>query len=124
MNNSTSMNKLETKNPLTFFESIRVCLTKYADFQGNASRSEIWWFLLFVTLVTSALMYVGEVVASIFLIAVLLPLLAVGSRRLHDVGKSAWWLLYLLVPVGGLVIVGIMWAMPPITSMPDQAPQT
>lgn len=123
MDNSTSVNKLETKNPLTFFESIRVCFTKYADFQGNASRSEIWWFLLFVTLVISALMYLGEVVASIFLIAVLLPLLAVGSRRLHDVGKSAWWLLFLLAPIGGLVILGFLWSMPPAIPFTDKSLQ-
>jgi hypothetical protein len=38
-------------NAVTFFEAIRVCLTKYADFTGQASRSEFWWFTLFVTLV-------------------------------------------------------------------------
>ena len=55
---------------------------------------------------------VSEAASSIFLIAVLLPLLAVGTRRLRDVGKSGWWMFYLLVPVGGLVILAWLWAMP------------
>ena len=49
---------------------------------------------------------------TLLLIAVLLPLLAVGTRRLRDVGKSGWWMFYLLVPVGGLVILAWFWAMP------------
>ena len=94
----------------TFFGAIRVCLAKYADFNGRAARSEFWWFALFVTLATSAMAYLSESLASVFLIAALLPLLAAGARRLHDIGKSGWWQLYLLIPVGGIVILGILWA--------------
>jgi len=98
--------------PLTFYEAVRTCLTKYADFTGRASRSEFWWFALFVTLVTAALTYIHENVGAIFLIAVLLPFLAAGTRRLRDAGENIWWQLFLLVPVGGLVILGFMWARP------------
>jgi uncharacterized membrane protein YhaH (DUF805 family) len=100
-------------NTLTFFESIRLCLTKYAEFNGRASRAEFWWFALFITLVSAALVYVNENVYYIFQIAVLLPFLAAGSRRLHDVGKSGWWQLFLLVPIAGIVVLGIWWALPP-----------
>lgn len=106
-----STDNKETK-PVTFYESILVCFKKYAEFNGRASRSEFWWFALFITLVSAALVYISETLSSIFLIAVLLPLLAVGTRRLRDSGKSGWWQLYLLVPVGGLVILGFMWAQP------------
>ncbi len=105
--------------PLTFFESIRVCFSKYAEFNGRASRSEFWWFTLFVVLVTSALVYVHEVLGQVFLIAVLLPFLAAGARRLHDIGKSAWWLLFLLAPVAGIVLLGFFWAEPPLNALPD-----
>ena len=108
-------------SPMTFFESIRVCLSKYAEFNGRASRSEFWWFALFVTLVGSALAMVHEVLSSIFLIAILLPLLAAGARRLHDTGRSGWWQLFLLVPVGGLVILGFLWAEPPSTALPEDS---
>lgn len=106
-------------SPMTFFESIRVCLGKYADFTGRASRPEFWWFALFVTLVTGALTYVHQNVSAVFLTAMLLPLLAAGARRLRDSGKSPWWQLILLAPLGGLVVAGILWALPPA---PDAQP--
>jgi DNA-binding CsgD family transcriptional regulator len=98
---------------LTFFEAIRVCLGKYAEFEGRATRPEFWWFALFVTLAGSALMYLNESVASVFLVAMMLPLLAAGARRLHDSGRSGWWQLFLLAPVGGIVVLGFLWALPP-----------
>jgi DNA-binding CsgD family transcriptional regulator len=107
------------ENPLTFKESILVCLKKYAEFNGRASRSEFWWFTLFILLVASALTYLSQTLGNIFLISVLLPLLAAGTRRLHDTGKSAWWQLFLLVPVGGLVLVGILWAEAPTKSQTE-----
>ena len=112
MENVLKPNDPEGVDAMTFQGAIRVCLTKYADFTGQASRAEFWWFALFVTLVTAALLYLSEALSSIFLIAVLLPLLAVGARRLHDIGKSGWWLLFLLVPVGGLVALAFLWSMP------------
>lgn len=108
-------------NPLTFFEAIRVCFNKYADFTGRASRSEFWWFALFVSLVAAALTVVHEILGSAFLITMLLPLLAAGTRRLRDSGKSGWWQLFLLAPVAGLVLVGILWALPP-SPRPDSTP--
>lgn len=111
----------DSGKPLTFFESIRVCLVKYADFSGRASRSEFWWFALFVTLVTSALAYFGEALASAFLIAMLLPLLAAGARRLRDSGKSPWWLLFLPAPVGGIVVLVTLWMLPPATPVSEPA---
>ena len=97
---------------MTFFEAIRTCLTKYADFNGRASRSEFWWFMLFCTLVSVALMYVSQNVGNIFSVAMALPILAAGARRLHDIGKSGWWQLFLLAPVGGAFLLIILWIMP------------
>jgi len=77
-------------NTMTFPEAIRVCLNKYAEFDGRATRAEFWWFTVFVILVTAALESLSEVLGSVFLIAMLLPFLAAGTRRLHDIGKSGW----------------------------------
>ena len=105
---------------VTFFESIVICLAKYADFNGRASRSEFWWFALFVTLVTGALTYLSEALASVFLVAVLLPLMAVGVRRLRDAGQNPWNQLFLLVPVGGIVIIGCLWALSPVDDLSEK----
>jgi DNA-binding CsgD family transcriptional regulator len=121
MTRAINSNPDNEASPLTFYESIRVCLAKYAEFNGRASRSEFWWFALFVLLVASALTYLSETLGSVFLIVILLPLLAAGTRRLRDSDKSPWWQLFLLVPVGGLVILGFLWALPPVRSLPDEA---
>ena len=98
---------------MTFQDSIRTCLTKYADFAGSASRPEFWWFALFVLVVSLALTAMSPMIGNVFSLAVLLPQLAVGARRLHDTGKSGWWQLLLLVPVAGLIVLIILWAQPP-----------
>ena len=112
MNTVMNSNVRSEGTPMTFFESIRTCLVNYAEFNGRASRPEFWWFMLFAVLVASALTYISQTAASVFGVAVLLPLLAAGSRRLHDIGKSGWWELFLLAPIGGLALVGILWALP------------
>ena len=61
--NSTTNNE---SNPMTFFGSILVCFKKYAEFNGRASRSEFWWFALFITLVSAALVYISETLGSVF----------------------------------------------------------
>jgi uncharacterized membrane protein YhaH (DUF805 family) len=93
---------------MTFAESIRVCFSKYADFNGTASRPEFWWFMLFVYLVAAAMGFFSTTLVSLFCLVVLLPYLAVGARRLHDTGKSAWWLLLWIVPFGVIVLI-VFW---------------
>ena len=116
MKSKVNSNVPNETGPMTFYESIRECFIKYAEFNGRASRSEFWWFMLFIVLVASALLLINETVSNIFLIATLLPLLAVGTRRLRDSGKSPWWQLFLLVPVGGIISLGFLWALPPAGS--------
>jgi hypothetical protein len=119
MNISSDSNTDNQTGPVTFFESIRVCLTKYAEFNGRASRSEFWWFTLFVVICASAFTLMSETMGSIFLLAVLLPLLAAGSRRLRDSGQSVWWQLFLLAPVG-IVVVGYLWTFPSVDSLSEE----
>jgi uncharacterized membrane protein YhaH (DUF805 family) len=98
---------------MTFQDSIRVCLSKYADFNGTASRPEFWWFILFVFVVSVALTAIAPLLGNIFGLAMLLPQLAVGARRLHETGKSGWLQLLLLLPLVGLIILIIFWVQPP-----------
>ena len=94
---------------MTFGESIQTCFSKYADFSGRASRSEYWWWILFVFLVTIATNVISDKVSALFSLAVMLPGFAVGARRLHDIDKSGWFQLLYLIPVIGWIFV-IYWA--------------
>ena len=94
-----------TAPPRTFVEAIKVCLTKYVDGKGRASRSEYWYFALFTFIVVVA---TGGGAA----ILVLLPSITVSVRRLHDIGKSAWALLWVLLPVIGWIVL-IVYAVRP-----------
>lgn len=94
---------------MTFGESISTCFKKYATFDGRATRSEYWWFFLFTFLVSAALGIFSEVMSGLFTLAVLLPSLAVGARRLHDIDKSGWFLLVWFIPIIGWIIM-IVWA--------------
>ena len=90
---------------MTFQESIRVCFTKYADFTGRASRSEYWWFFLFIVLVGLGASMISNVLSAVFSLATLLPSIAAATRRLHDTNRSGWWQLICLAPVVGLIVI-------------------
>ena len=91
--------------PRTFGEAIQVCFEKYADFTGRASRSEFWWWQLF-TILLGLVTSVVPVLNLIASLAVLVPGLAVSVRRLHDIGRSGWWLggFYLAAAVFAIVL--------------------
>lgn len=93
-----------------FGEAIATCFRKYVVFSGRASRPEYWFFVLFQILVIVVLMIVDAVVgtgvlSTIASLAMFLPSLAVGARRLHDTDKSAWWLLIGLIPLIGPIVL-------------------
>lgn len=109
------MNSAQSMPPdlpmLGFPESVVRCLRKYATFRGRATRAEYWWFSLFNTLlgmvVYAAVQHLmgteaADGAASIVQLALFLPMLAVGVRRLHDIDFRGWWMLL------GLTVVGII----------------
>ncbi len=86
-------------------------LKNYAVFEGRARRKEYWMFVLFNLLISFALRFLEHilggatatdqsVLSTIYQLAVLLPSLAVGVRRMHDVNRSGWWL---LVPIANFI---------------------
>lgn len=88
-------------------------LKKYAVFEGRASRSEYWFFALFNFVISIAINVIEiplqtAILSWLYALAVLVPSLAVGARRLHDTGRSGWWLLIFLVPILGPIIL-IIW---------------
>jgi uncharacterized membrane protein YhaH (DUF805 family) len=90
---------------MNFGQAISTCFSRYATFSGRASRPEFWWFFLFQVLVSLAAQMLGGVIAGVIGLALLLPGLAVGTRRLHDVGRSGWWQLLALTGIGLLLLL-------------------
>jgi uncharacterized membrane protein YhaH (DUF805 family) len=97
---------------MDFKQAISSCLRKYTEFNGRASRSEYWWFALFCVIVSLAASMLGNWVVQIVNLALLLPSVAVGARRLHDMGKSGWFQLVWLVPFIGWALM-IYWLVQP-----------
>jgi uncharacterized membrane protein YhaH (DUF805 family) len=89
---------------MTFTESIKTCLSNYANFSGRATRSEYWWFVLFIVLVAFVAALVHPALYGIFALAMLFPILGALARRFHDAGYSAWWLLIGFIPVIGSLV--------------------
>ncbi len=98
---------------MNFGDAIKLGFSNYVNFTDRACRSEYWYWILFV--------FIGFVVAEIidtvigrpifytlFTLAVLIPNIAIGVRRLHDLDRSGWWLLLSFIPLVGAIIL-IIW---------------
>ena len=101
---------------MSFMEAVKSVFSKYATFSGRARRSEYWYFALFnfiISLVLSILFNVSglkffQILSSLWSLAVLIPGLAVGVRRLHDINKPGPWILIALIPIVGWILL-IVW---------------
>jgi len=86
-------------------------LKKYAVFSGRARRKEYWMFILFNFIAYAILGFIEvllgipAILSSIYGLAVLIPSLAVCVRRLHDSGRSGWWILIGLLPLVGFIVL-------------------
>jgi uncharacterized membrane protein YhaH (DUF805 family) len=98
-------------------------LKKYAEFSGRSRRKEYWMYSLFVGIIYVVLMLLAVatkqsavfILVAIFWLGILVPSLAVGVRRLHDTGRSGWWLLFGIVPIAGpitLLVFSVMDSQP------------
>ncbi len=100
---------------LTFGEAVsRALKENYCNFEGRASRSEYWWFYLFTVIISGATQVISSVafgdeyniLGSVIGLAFLLPSLGLQVRRLHDIGKSGWFiLLHLLCCIGTIILI-------------------
>jgi len=122
---------------MSFGQAVRSCLSKYATFDGRATRSEFWWFYLFTLIVSFVVLLPGYIlmiagaaassdgsspgivfwiglvliiIGALASLALYIPFLAAGCRRLHDRGQSGWLQLLLLVPCGNIVLL-VFWVM-------------
>lgn len=99
---------------MNFTQAISSVLGKYATFSGRACRSEYWYWTLFTIIVSIVLSLVDAslfaseqygMLSLIFSLVVFIPGLAVTVRRLHDVNKSGWWFLIVLIPLLGVLLL-------------------
>ena len=118
---------------VTFQNSVRLGFQHYFDFKSRSTRSEYWWWVLFVVISGAALsgvdMAIGTynyqegngVIGGLFGLITLIPGLALGARRLHDINRSGWgllmWLIcWLIIPL----IILLVWAAKPGDDGPNK----
>ena len=105
-----------------FGEAIKSFWSNYATFKGRSRRSEYWWIQLFLVLTNLAVAAIdlalmngdvdrfianggGGIVGLVWILVTIVPALAVLIRRLHDTGKSGWWVLIGFVPFVGTIVL-------------------
>lgn len=103
---------------VSFSRAVRMAFDSYCRFQGRSSRSEYWWWVLFVAILSFCIgivegilgfsMTAVQTTSGILSLVLLLPGLGLSVRRLHDIGKSGWWVLLGFIPVVGAIIL-ITW---------------
>lgn len=123
-----------------------VVMKKYATATGRASRAEFWYFTLFNIIFSIAASIIDGIlglgrndslltIGTLYGLALLIPSIAVGIRRLHDIGRSGWWMLISLIPIVGTIWLIVLYAtkgMPEdnqygpstVGNMPPATPQT
>lgn len=108
---------------MTFINSILTCLSWSFTYSGRASRSEFWWFMLLSSIIIGEKIFtlffqaagneesamgmglLSSVLNILLMILLIFPSLAVGARRLHDIGRSGWWQLIMITIIGYLVLI-------------------
>ena len=106
---------------VSFIDAIKLGFSNYFRFSGRSTRAEFWWWALFTVVASIVLAVVGTLtgtmgmfgdsglLGTLFELATLIPSLALGARRLHDINRTGWWLLLIFVVVIGWIVL-IVWA--------------
>ena len=117
----------------TFMGAFKDAIARYVDFKTRSTRSQFWWFMLWSVIISIAASFVDVAlgmggdsgpVGLLASLALLLPALAVTIRRLHDIGRTGWWVLIQFVPLVGIIVIIVFactksqehqneWGMPP-----------
>jgi len=107
---------------MSFGQAITSGFKNYALFSGRATRSAFWWFYLFTVIVAIAISVVEGLFGSpdvaagvglisvIWTLAIILPILGLMVRRLHDANHTGWWILIAFIPLIGAIVLIVFWA--------------
>ena len=105
------------ENRMGFADAVNnAIMYNYGNFTGRASRSEYWWFLLFVSIFDMITTFADTIIFGtpaaewgplfwIGTLVMIVPLLSIEVRRLHDTGRSGWWILISLIPCIGVIVL-------------------
>jgi uncharacterized membrane protein YhaH (DUF805 family) len=85
--------------------SVKTVLSKYADFNGRARRSEFWWWVLATEILNIVFRLSVPALGLLLALAIIVPNIAVGCRRLHDTGKPGWWQLIAFTIIGIIPLI-------------------
>ena len=101
-----------------YVDALKKLFNNYINFEGRANRGEFWKAYLMCLLISIALGVVDAVIGmpilgTIFSLGIIVPQIAIGARRLHDIGKSGWWMLIALVPIVGIILLIVWYAKKP-----------
>ncbi|MCQ2288677.1 MAG: DUF805 domain-containing protein [Muribaculaceae bacterium] len=81
-----------------FVQALKICFSKYVDFSGRARRSEYWWFVLWAIII-------GVCTCGFGFLVTILPMYAAMTRRLHDTGRSGWWVVgYIVIAIPNSIL--------------------
>ena len=118
-NLSSQLDKLSDQNKaeeqFNMIDWFVKCLKNYVTFDGRARRKEFWFFMLvsfilgIIVQIIDAILGTDKILNGVLNLALFLPSLAVGARRLHDTGRSGWWQLLVLTIIGIIPLI-IWWA--------------
>lgn len=103
---------------VSFTEAISMGFNRYCCFTGRSSRSEYWWWALFMFIIGALVSAIfgdgttGRIVSGIVSLAFFLPNLGLAMRRLHDIGRSGWWVCINFIPVIGQIILIVFFCQP------------
>ncbi|HEC00668.1 MAG TPA: DUF805 domain-containing protein [Sphingomonadales bacterium] len=96
---------------MEFKDAVKSAFSKYFTISGRACRSEYWYYVLFIILVSFGLMMVSMIIpflamlGMVFSLATIIPSITVAIRRLHDIDRPGWWLLISFIPLIGTIVL-------------------
>lgn len=114
---TTAPNGMRMRN-MGMMEACKRYWQKYVEFEGRSRRAEYWWSYLMVFIISLLIGWI-PIIGWLILLATVVPSIAVGVRRLHDINKSGWFMLLSLIPIVGSIIL-IIWFCQEGTIGPNQ----
>lgn len=93
-----------------FVDAVKLFFSNYTNFKGRSTRSEFWWWMLATVIIGIVLNILGalaspfKIIMGLYSLGILVPSVALYIRRMHDVGKSGFWVLINLVPIVGFIV--------------------